>query len=59
MTKLTVLTVFAALLMFALATQVRADSPCSNADLKGDYSFVASGTINVPGSPWAHLLRLV
>jgi hypothetical protein len=51
MTKLTVLTVFAAVLMFALAPQVRADSPCSNADLKGDYSFVASGTINVPGLP--------
>ena len=32
MTKLTVLTIFAALLMFALAPQVQADRPGSNAD---------------------------
>jgi hypothetical protein len=51
MTKSTVLSVFAALLMFALAPQVRANGECSTADLKGDYSFVASGTINVPGLP--------
>jgi hypothetical protein len=51
MTKSTVLSAFAALLMFALAPQMRASGECSAADLKGDYSFVASGTINVPGLP--------
>src|SRR5271166_3333408 len=50
MTKPTVCAVFAGLLMFAVAPQVRAGDECSVADLRGDYSFILSGTIvNVPG----------
>ena len=45
MTKPTVFAVSAGLLMFALAPQVRADDECSVADLRGDYSFILSGTI--------------
>ena len=43
--------------MFALAPQVRAGDGCSVADLKGDYSFVVSGTLNassgLPAGPFA------
>jgi hypothetical protein len=52
MTKPKVCAVFAGLLMFAVAPQVRAGDECSVADLRGDYSFILSGTIvNVPGLP--------
>jgi hypothetical protein len=54
MARPTVCAIFAGLLMFALAPQVRAGDGCSVADLKGDYSFVLSGTVvgaNAPGLP--------
>ena len=44
MARPTVCAIFAGLLMFALAPQVRAGDGCSVADLNGDYSFVLSGT---------------
>ncbi len=54
MARPTVCAIFAGLLMFALAPQVRAGDGCSVADLNGDYSFVLSGTVvgaNAPGLP--------
>ena len=46
------LAVFASLLISAIVPQIHAEAGCSNADLRGVYSFVASGTvINVKGLP--------
>jgi hypothetical protein len=46
------ITIFASMLFCSLAPQVHAQGRCSNADLRGVYSFVASGTIvNVTGLP--------
>ena len=45
------LAVFASLLISAVVPQVKAEDGCSNADLRGVYSFVASGTLG--GSPFA------
>jgi hypothetical protein len=51
------ITIFAALLLCVMAPRVHAadgrggDERCSNADLKGTYSFVASGTFG--GQPFA------
>jgi hypothetical protein len=45
------LAVFASLLISAVVPQVNAEDGCSNADLRGVYSFVASGTFG--GSPFA------
>ena len=57
MTKPTVCAVFAGLLMFALAPQVRAHDDCSVGDLKGDYSFILSGSnisdSSLPVGPFA------
>jgi hypothetical protein len=47
---MTKLAVFASLLLFALAPEVRADNGCSNADLQGAYSFLVSGTVSA-GNP--------
>jgi hypothetical protein len=45
------LTVFAIVLICGIASQLNAQE-CSNADLRGVYSFVSSGTIvSVPGFP--------
>jgi hypothetical protein len=38
------LAVFASMLLCTMAPQIRAEEQCSNADLRGVYSFVASGT---------------
>lgn len=63
MKKLGVFAVFAGLLMFAVAPQVRADHECSLADLQGVYSFVASGTVTgsndaeLPVGPFAAVGR--
>jgi len=45
------LAVFASLLISAIVPQVNAEDGCSNADLRGVYSFVAAGTF--AGSPFA------
>ena len=38
-------TILASMLLCGMASQIHAQSPCSNADLHGLYSFVASGTL--------------
>jgi hypothetical protein len=48
---MTRLAIFANLLIWSIVPQLTA-AECSNADLRGDYSFVVSGTIvSVPGLP--------
>jgi hypothetical protein len=47
------LAVLASLLILTLVPQVYARDGCSNADLQGDYSFVASGTFGSPPLPFA------